>query len=349
MGNPKSKRGMRRHRYDTLSLAAGLIFILLCGCSGQRPLTFGIYSVPKGELGRVREMGLDFVVGPKDQSYLDAAAKLDLGVIARGQGEGRLLQHPSVIGAYLSDEPDLRGIAPSEIKKEFRAAKKISSKRVFVNLSSAYSIEAYRDAGDVVMFDWYPIGWQPLETFYAHLRAARLGAGSKPFYAVIQTFDWSKYPQLMPVSGEYRRPTPSEVKAMTLWAAMSGARGIAFYPYDDGHSSIHEAPELMRAIKETVELIRSNEKFFTQQREWIAYPFRFEKRTDQYNAIWDASIAIKASQRRGSPGQWLIIAANTTDREIAVSPQPAIKFSGLSGRIVFGPLEVKLLEAEISR
>ena len=334
-------------RSPTLAVIGALALTAVCGCATHRSLTFGIYSVPEARLPEIRSLGLDFVIGPKDRPYLDAAAKAGIGVIVRGKGEANAGRHHATIGTYLSDEPDLRGIAPSEMLEEYRKAKKSSSKPVFVNVSSGYSVEAYRDAGDILMFDWYPVGWQPLETFYSNLRAARLGARGKAFYAVIQTFDWAKYPNIMPASAEYRRPTPSEVKAMTLWAAMSDARGIAFYPYDDGHWSLREAPELMGAVRDAIELIRSNGDFFRRDREWLSYPFRFEDRKDQYNIIWDASIAIRASRQKRSPRKWLIVAANTTDREIAVIPQPKVKLKDASARIVFAPLEVKLLDAEI--
>jgi len=283
-------------------------------------------------------MGMDFVVGSSQREYLDAAAALQLKVITPRQ---RPLHHRAVIGSILTDEPDLHGIAPEKIAKEYKAAKK-AGRPVFLNLSSGFSVEAYRSDGDVLMFDWFPVNWMPIETFYSHLRAARLAAGKKPFFAVIQTFDWSKYPELMP-PGSYRKPMAAEIKAMTIWAAMNGAKGIAYYPYDDGHASLADAPEIAAAIKDSVQWVRNYDWLFEAPRAWIEYPFQFASSADKTNAIAEASIAIRAAKTKDNPHIVFVVAANTTDRAVVV--KPLVRFDEAEGEIRFEPLEVKFLTA----
>jgi hypothetical protein len=297
-----------------------------------------MFQVPQKNLADARGLGMDFVVGPAQSEYLDSAAVNGLKVIAPASSG---LRHRAVMGGMLTDEPDLKGLSPEKIAAEFKAAKR---RPVFLNLSSGFSAEAYIHNCDVLMFDWYPINWTPTETFYSQLRAARLAAGKKPFFAVIQTFDWSKYPEMMP-AGNYRKPSPSEVKAMTLWAAMNGAQGIAYYPFDDGHASLADSPELVAAIRESVELVRNYDWLFEAPRAWIEYPFQFRRNEDKANAIAETSIAIRAAKTKENPGVVFVVAANTTDHAITV--KPLVRFDEAEGEIRFEPLEVKFLTARL--
>ncbi len=321
-----------------------VLVVLMGGCHSPRSIQFGFYAVPEADLPAVGRLGVDFVVGTKSKSYLDAAKQANLQVIGTGS---KFLNHSSLLGNYLSDEPDLNGLSPGQIRIQYQNAKRRSAKPVFLNLSSGYSIESYSPYCDVVMFDWYPIGWQPIETFHSHLRAARVAAGKKPFYAIIQAFDWSHYPSLVPPSKLYRKPTPLEVKAMTVWAAMSGATGVMYYPYHDSKTEIIHTPELIDAIQESIEFVRMNNEYFGPARIWNPYPFSFENLTDRYNEISESSIAIKYSKTPADAGFYRLIAANTTSREIVVTPAPNIEIESSQPRIVFGPLEFKLLKVRV--
>jgi hypothetical protein len=312
---------------------------VLCGCAASQPIRFGMFKVPQNDLAGARALGMDFVVGSSSSEYLDAASDQNLKVIipAAGSRRGNV-----VMGSILSDEPDLHGIAPKQIHVEYKEARHRGTRPIFLNVSSGYSVEAYGRDCDIVMFDWFPVNWTPLETFYGHLRAARLAAGDKPFFAVIQLFDWSKYPELMP-AGNYRKPTAAEIKAMTLWAAMNGAHGVAYYPYDDGHWTLAEAPELAAAIRQSIALVRDYDWLFEMPRAWIHYPFEFQSAADKTNSIAETSIAIRAARAPEHHGTTFVVAANTTDRAIVV--KPLLQFDEAAGEIRFEPLEVKFLTA----
>jgi hypothetical protein len=301
-----------------------------------------MFQVPQANLAEARDLGMDFVVGPAQREYLDSAERLGLKVITPAKTP---TGHSAVMGSMLADEPDLHGIGPEQVAVEYRQAKRHSRRPIYLNLSSGFSAEAYANNCDVVMFDWYPVNWTPIETFYSHLRAARTAAGKKPFFAVIQTFDWSKYPEMMP-AGSYRKPTPAEVKAMTLWAAMNGANGIAFYPYDDGRGSLSASPEIATAIKQSIELVRDYDWLFESPRAWIEYPLQFQSAADKTNSIAETSIAIRAARTKEHPEVTHIVAANTTGREIVV--KPLVQLDEASGEIIFAPLEVKFLTARVS-
>ena len=297
-----------------------------------------MFQTPEKNLRDVRALGIDFVVGPSNRDYLDEADRLKLKVITADSK----VKHRVIVGSILTDEPDLHGIPPERIADEYKAAKRSSRRQVFLNLSSAYAAEAYRENCDVLMFDWFPVNWMPIETFYSQSRIARLAAGKKPFFVVIQAFDWSRYPDLMP-AGNYRKPTAAEVKAMTIWAVMNGANGIAYYPFDDGHFSLEEAPEIGAAIKESIAVVRDYDWLFESPRVWIDYPFQFQSSADKTNAIAETSIAIRAALAPENPGTTFIVAANTTNRAIVV--KPLLQLDEVAGEIRFEPLEVKFLTA----
>jgi hypothetical protein len=324
----------------------GVALLQMLGCRSSERIQFGIYAVPERELSSARSLGANFVVGPADKKYVEAARRAGLKVIADGNGA---FKDDAIAGRYLTDEPDLRDIPVRQLELEYARARRQWSKPVFLNVSSGYSVEAYRKACDVIMFDWYPIGWQPIQTFYANARIARLAAHGKPFIATVQAFSWANYPQLMPPNSRYRKPTPTEVQAMAVWAAMNGASGIFFYPLDDGKSRLTDSPELMDAVRESIELVKKHERYFTGPRGYGPYPFSFRDQSQRYNAIAEASIAIRYSESTKDADTYYLVAANTTENEIAVNPGPGVEFLGATFPIVFKPLAVQFFSVRIPK
>src|SRR4051794_21415148 len=92
---------------------ACLVALALCvGCRtiatnrtpqpSSQPIRFGMYAVPQAALPRVRELGIDFVIGPGSESYLAAANAAGLQVIANNSAPAK---SPALMGHYLTDEP----------------------------------------------------------------------------------------------------------------------------------------------------------------------------------------------------------------------------------------------------
>lgn len=334
-----------------IALIASLIIALGIGCrtapeaqsipASWRHIEFGIYSAPQDKLPAARALGIDFVVGSGATEYLDAAAAAGLQVIASGTTNDA---HPALLGHYMADEPDFNLRSPEQMAADYRSLKQKSRKPCFLNVSSGYSVELYAEHCDAVMFDWYPVGWQPAETFFAHARVARLAAREKPLYAVVQTFDWAKYPKIMSAR-DARKPLPAELRAMAVWAAMNNARGICFYPYADGASSLEESPELVQAIREVIALIRANELFFTQPKAWAPYPFKYKNTADTYNAISDTTIAVRFSKLPGDATPSLLVAANTVNRPISVAMKRNWRTAD-GAEISFAPYEVKFFRLD---
>lgn len=325
------------------AIALGVLIALLTTGCRSRAIQFGIYAVPREDLSAAKDLGVDFVVGPGEQGYLDAVATHGLKALVRGNS---FPKHRAVMGHYIWDEPDLFRVPPNRVKEAYEAAKKRSPKRAFLNLSSGFAIEYYRRHADVLMFDWYPVGWRPVETYYSHLRVARLASQRKPFFAVVQAFDWSRYPKLMPRSDQYRAPSAAEVKAMSVWAAMEGASGIVYYPYDDGHYSIRTNQEVAMAIKVSVDFIRLYDSYFTGRRAWGPYPFRYPNAAEGTNALLAPAIAARYTQLDKRSNHLVLIAANTTERVVEAVAVKEIEIPA-TGPIRFEPYEIKMFPAKI--
>lgn len=336
--------GMGGSASSVVGVAQLIAFILIfcAGCKSPK-LEFGIYAVPQERLQEVKELGFDFVVGPGEEGYLSAAERAGLKVVATGR---RYPRHRAVMGHYLWDEPDLHLVGPDEVAAAYRRAKKASRKPNFLNLFSANSIEFYAKWGDALMFNWYPVGRLPVETYVSQIRSARLGSGRKPFFAVVQAFDWSHYPNLIRSRPTYRVPEPEEIKAMSVWAAMGGARGILYYPFDDGYFSIQDHPEIVQAIRDSIEFIRLYEPLLTGDRVWGPYPFRIISPDEDGDANSGSGVAIRFTRMDKRSRHLVLVAANTSSKPVIVEALPAVEMP-ITGALTFDPYEIKFFPVTI--
>ena len=101
-----------------------------------KPFPLGIYGVPGvADLQAVHASGFSLVMGGLDPAYMDAAARLGLGVIAApgsSAGKGfnakrvretvrRWDRHPALSGWYLIDEPDLNEVPAEQVEQAHNA------------------------------------------------------------------------------------------------------------------------------------------------------------------------------------------------------------------------------------
>ena len=205
--------------------------LLAGGCAHlhREPIPLGIYSVPQSDLQTVASAGFNLVTGPATQAYLDAAKGLGLRVLAApGTTAGtafnadearwvvsRFDQHASLWAWYLADEPDLNGVSPPDVRRAHRFLKNAGARKpTALVLFQGGEAQNYGDIADITMIDRYPIPWLPLANFPQHVRMARLGVRkNRPLIAVVQAFDWSYYPKLLPGQKDLRPPTYAELRA----------------------------------------------------------------------------------------------------------------------------------------
>src|SRR5204862_1578754 len=133
------------------------------------------------------------------------------------QAIGQVDGQPALCAWYLNDEPDLNLISPDQVKSAQGFMKSLApSKPTALVIFQGYEARDYANITDVLMVDRYPIPWLPLANFGQHIQMARLALPpNKPLIAVIQAFDWSLSPELLPGERNLRPPTETELRCMT--------------------------------------------------------------------------------------------------------------------------------------
>ncbi|MCL5098094.1 MAG: hypothetical protein M1608_11325 [Candidatus Omnitrophica bacterium] len=319
----------------SLPVLCGLL-LLGAGCArfNQGFYPIGLYSVPStNDLARVKASGFNLVTGPADRSYLDAAGAAGLRVLAMpGTSAGphfnagvarrevsALDSHPALWAWYLVDEPDLNRVAPSAVVRAQRFFKQLNaSKPTALVLFKGSEALDYANIADITMIDRYPVPWLPLANFGQHVRMVRLALGpKKPLVAVIQSFDWSYYPELVPGEKNLRAPTFQELRCMTYCALANRATGIFYYAFDAGRWKILDHPASWEALSEVVREVNARLPLFTAEQRWWPYRHDFGFWDRRFNAALESSIAVALLRvNHGNPlvppGDYLL-AVNTTD------------------------------------
>ncbi|MEY2787618.1 MAG: hypothetical protein RLZZ34_761 [Verrucomicrobiota bacterium] len=301
-----------------------------------RPFTVGIYGVPGvADLEAVHQAGFSLVMGGLDPAYMDAAARLGLGVIASpGSSAGsafdealvrrtvrRWDRHPALAGWYLIDEPDLNEVPAEQVELARDTVKSAGAQKpTALVVARGWNLAKFHTA-DVLMVDFYPVGWIPVPAFFQHMRHGATAArvGGKQFYAVIQSMDWGAYQSVEPFPPPFspRPPTEAELRSMTWGARLLGADGVVYYPYRDGSWEMPRHPETWKALTHVVQEVRRWEPIFaapaTSKR-----PPRSEMMTDRRNealeppVLWSVS-AVERGNGFVKPGEYWVL-VNTTER-----------------------------------
>jgi hypothetical protein len=316
-----------------LALLAAVLTTIGCAHSSHHPYALGIYGVPCSALATVAEAGFHIAAGPADANFLGLAQNVGLKVLASPgtvagpsfspararQAVRSFDQHPAVWAWYLVDEPDLNGISPKDVRRaqahfESAGARKPTALALFQG-SEAWH---YGDLADITLVDRYPIPWLPLANFPQHVRLARLALGrDKPLIAVIQAFDWSYYPALLPDEERLRAPTAQELRCMTYCALARGATGIFYYCFDDGKWSMSDHPAVWESLKEVVAEVNRRLPLFQAEHLWWPYVHEFPEPSTRFNAALESSIIptllrVKQGTTEVPAGDYLL-AVNTTD------------------------------------
>jgi hypothetical protein len=235
----------------------------------------GIYSVSQRELKDVAAEGFDLVVAPATEDYIREANKYGIQVLASAgnlETLGRLSQEkilnfermPSFWGWHLADEPDLHNTPPVTIQRANSFLKRVAHKPTVLVLASGSAVEKYSECADYFFVDCYPIPWAPIATFSREMMYARLGAGGKPFYAVLQAFSWAAFPEMIDGKGPFRAPTYEELRCMAFIALCNGARGVLFYSYSEERWKLKDHPLLWTAVESLVPELRQYSPLFSR-------------------------------------------------------------------------------------
>jgi hypothetical protein len=322
-------------------LYAACVIGLTAGCRLPSPIAntsfypVGIYSVPStNDFASLKQAGFNLVVGPAERSYLDAARNAGLKVLAApgtSAGPGynpakaremvKLFDsHPALWAWYVVDEPDMDGIPPTQVSQACRSLKAAGARKpTALVLYQGYQSLHYANIADITMIDRYPIPWLPLANFGQHVTTARLAvAKDKPLLAVIQAFDWSSCPEMLPGEENLRPPTYEELRCMTYEALARGANGLFYFAFDSGRWKIRDHPETWEALKTVVKEVNARLPLFAAQPQWWAKNHKFSDPTHRFNAALESSVT--STLLRVGVGNELvpagdyILAVNNTER-----------------------------------
>ncbi|MCF7669651.1 MAG: hypothetical protein K9N48_07740 [Verrucomicrobia bacterium] len=322
------------------AFAAVSLLILVCaGCAvnKSRPYPIGIYGVgSKENLPILKTNGFNVVRGPASEEFLDAARENGLGVLASpGTSAGPgfnadrarsvvtvLDSHEALWGWYLVDEPDLRRVPPEQVVQAQRFLKNIPARKpTALVLFQGAEAENYGNIADITMIDRYPVPWLPLANFEQHVRMTRLALDKdEPLIAVVQSFDWSYYSDLLPGYEGFRPPTESELRCMVYGALAQGADGIFFYAYDAGGWRVYEHPKTWSALKNVVAEMNKRMPLFKAEHLWWPYIHKFEGGEKGFNealasCITPALLRVDSGNADLPEGEYILL-VNNSDRRI---------------------------------
>ncbi|MCI0538106.1 MAG: hypothetical protein L0Z50_23110 [Verrucomicrobiales bacterium] len=269
-----------------------------------------------------------------DEQHLEAAQAHGLKVLARPwTSAGELFdaerartaiaafdRHPALWAWYVVDEPDLHRVAPTAVREVHRFIKGLGATKptALVIFQGSTALE-YANIVDITMIDRYPIPWLPLANFPQHVRMARLALGPhKPLIAVIQAFDWSAYPDLLPGRRNLRFPTYAELRCMTYCALVRQANGLFYYCFDDGRWQLQEHAELWQSLTNVVAEVNARLPLFKANHVWWPYDHDFGDPAHAFNEALESSVTpamLQVEEGNGTvaAGNY-VLAVNTTER-----------------------------------
>ena len=243
--------------------------------------------------------------------------------------------NPNLWAWYIVDEPDLNGISPADVAQANQVVKQSGRKPTALVLYSGSDALDYAAIPDILMIDRYPVPWLPLANFSQNVRLARFAAGpEKPLIAVIQSFDWNYYPDLVDNRPNLRVPTYEEIRCMTYCALAEGANGLFYYAYDDGKWRMSEHPATWDALRKVVGEVNQRLPLFTARHPWSGVYATYTNWESGWNealnsAVTTVLLEVDAS-RDGSAGRWPAVFGdppNTSSNHLRPSPSGAEKVS----------------------
>ncbi len=228
---------------------------------------FGLYDVNDvSMLNQVAAAGINTVeldISRVTEQFMTTAESLGVKVIICfgydnvqivKQTVQRWKTYPALLGWYIYDEPDLRGIHRRDFFEIYKAVKEIDPFRpVTTSFGSPPRFREFIDGVDIIMPDPYPVPNNPLFKVYEACQTANEAIEDEPdktLFATLQSFAWR---------GQ-RPPATAEMRAMVYLALASDAKGILHFTYAGyGQFLPNTHPELWAELKVLSEEIRKIE------------------------------------------------------------------------------------------
>lgn len=231
---------------------------------GEPFFPIGIYHVPLGSLAEARRMGFNCVQAwggsPEEaRASLDMAERhgmkviLEMSALVRGGLQPERLRrvveavrdHPALLCWYPVDEPNSGML--DDCVNAYRICYELGAGHpVYLVLCDPNLFGAYAEALDVLAIDPYPVPGAPVSMVAAWMRSAQDSTGAqRAVWLIPQLHNPAAYGG-DPTQG--RAPTAEEEWCMVFQGLVYGAKGIVYYPWDDGACGLVHEPPLLEAL-----------------------------------------------------------------------------------------------------
>jgi hypothetical protein len=231
----KNYRRLKDAGFNCLQLYRSL------GLKGKTDLKDDTKNVLAG-LDLIDQYGLKLIFSLKDQ-FAHRGAKKNWGGAEGIDTVSELAvktikDHPALLAWYVSDEEQRKEV-PLVLGLR-QLISRIDPWHPIWTLTDRYNglyLPYYGISGDTIGVDPYPISEKNVEQSIKNIKVAMTAGNSTglPVWAVPQIFNWGAY-RLENKPEEFAQshfPTLEEMRAMTLYAAMLGAKGFVFYSNSD--------------------------------------------------------------------------------------------------------------------
>lgn len=248
------------------ALALALLSSLACSRAPSGPraaltrFPIGIYGVndPK-HLERLKEDGFDsFHTYSSDPVLLAALAK---EANRRGM---RMVIYPDKVREadlaltrdwpvdawYLIDEPDVMKMSSTALQAlsdKTRAWDPIRPQTFVIGQGAPARL--YGGVADILMMDWYPVPHKPTDSVADQIDLVMAAIPTdKPFWMVVQAYDWADEIASPTKQKGLRFPNHSEIRFMSYLSVLHGARGLFYFTLGKKGKTLFEYPELWQAV-----------------------------------------------------------------------------------------------------
>ena len=231
---------------------------------GKPFFPIGIYHAPPGDYPTLAKMGFNSVTAwgttlEGAREGLDAAHEnglkvvLEMSAFLRGEynPDGlvamveELRDHPALLSWYTVDEPAGSRQLEWCVDARRKIAKLDPHHPVYLVSCNPGEFATYEPATEILAVDPYPIPHASVKMVSSWMRAAT-GAmpPDKPVWIIPQLQNLAAYRD--PTQG--RGPTAEEERCMVYLGLIHGAKGVVYYPYDDGPNGLVHEPQLMDEV-----------------------------------------------------------------------------------------------------
>lgn len=276
--------------FRAVFLAAVISATAACSASPSQPnaaltrFPVGIYGVTDpSQLARLKKDGFDTF-----HTYSSDPVLLHRLAAEAQRHEMKMVAYPNKVQEqdlsvtknwpmaawYLVDEPDVVKMSSTALQALADRTRSWDPERplTFV-IGQGAPASKYGGSGDVIMMDWYPVPHRPMETVADQIDLARRALpADKPFWMVVQAYDWADEVKDPEKLKGLRFPDHAEIRFMSYLSVVHGATGLFYFTLTKKEKTLFEYPELWQAVARVAREVRAIRPIFERGTR-VALPF----------------------------------------------------------------------------